>query len=115
MKLSTCQTGVGVTSDREAIGRRVEFESRRQGSGFICLQVKLRDTSSAGVFGGVWEWQVRALHLRKRGRRTDVEGQKENNCRKMADPKIQGIHEGGGSGIGTGNPVDSSGLGRRTE
>ena len=47
--------------------------------------------------------------------RTDVEEQKENNCRKMADPKFQGIHKGGGSGIGTGNPVDSSGLGRRTE
>ena len=53
LKPSTCQTGVGVTSDREATGRRVELEGQRQGSGFICLQVKLRDTISADVFGGV--------------------------------------------------------------
>ena len=41
---------------------------------FICLQVKLWDTDSAGVFGGVWGWRIRALRLWKRERRTDMGG-----------------------------------------
>ena len=102
---------------RQGGGWRLKVGGRGTGL-FVCrlsfrVQVHVgggRDSGkwlgNAGEFGGVWERQVRAPRLRKRGMRTNMEGKKENNCRKMADPKIQGVHEGGGTGIGTGNPVD---------
>ena len=59
----------------------MECEGRRQGSGFICWQVKLRDTSSAGYLAAYGSGRYERFVSWKRGRRTDVEGLRKKKKR----------------------------------
>ena len=97
----------------------MECDGRRQGKGFICWQGKLRDTSSTGIWrrmgvAGASDSFVETWKAYRRGG-AKKEKIKEDNCRKMADPKFRGFTREEGQESGWEIPSISSDLGMRSE